>query len=93
MRCKTSFIGKQLVLARSLSLDISKSSIFFRYFCVPQLTKNVLYVTKVVFVSIISRSLILLFIPKNLLNVFMLKFPSMKWSRPTSSNSVRIYEN
>jgi hypothetical protein len=65
MRCKTSFIGKQLVLARSLSLDISKSSIFFfRYFCVPRLTKNVLYVTKVVFVSIISRSLILLFYSK-----------------------------
>jgi hypothetical protein len=29
MRCKTSFIGKQLVLVRRLSLDISKSSLFF----------------------------------------------------------------
>ena len=42
MRCKTSFIGKHLVLARCLKLDISKSSILFWYFFVPRLTKNVL---------------------------------------------------
>ena len=80
MRCITSFICKQLVLVSSLSLDISKSSISLDMF-VHCLQKNVLYVSKLVFVSIISRSIILLFIPKNLLNVFN----EMVNSKPTYS--------
>ena len=63
MRCITSFIGKQLVLANTLNLNFSKSSILFLDISVPldlQKMSYNLYVSKVVFATIISRSLVIL---------------------------------
>ena len=66
IRHKVLFTGKQLVLARSLSLEPRKSFILIKYFWVLPVILNVLYKCKLDFVSILSSSFLRVNSPKNL---------------------------